>query len=796
MLKVLGLSDRPHPLKDAELYWGSGTLQDQRDHWEQQYYSRNDLPSRAPQRQYFTIFPPSSIPVPLEAIDRLSEDGQWAMTEELLATEETYPRWEARHNTQSGTYPRMSIESLVIALLKRHGKVKLAGGVHALSDGLGDLPKSGEVRTWLLDHPKADLIREHFDLPEQLSDSFEPIGEEEPLPIVDVWPGLVGYLCREHRALKLIRCDTLRSKYGLRSNPDAMLDRDTLYVCRTDEAAELHAVSVELGLPLTDSDEQDILSFRTPEEIEASRARVRAQATDAARLLAAVGEYELRRRLPDTLVDILQRNARPFVGEHVAEAAIAVYHTSALREYKEALAPLSPPVQWAGGRLALEFVRDLGFSDEWAGEQRQNRAPVIDVLGPRSLPDLHEYQRNAVSNVQKVLRAGRNGTGETENRGLLSLPTGSGKTRVAVQAIVEAHRAGDIDGTVLWVADRGELCEQAVEAWSQGWASFGPEGQPLRIARMWEGQRPEIRQDGAQVVIGTIQTLHRRDVAAMDIDAVVIDEAHGSIAPTYTSVLQDLGLTFRRRNDEIPLIGLTATPYRGINEEETARLAARYGQNRLDAGAFPSDDPEDVIRELQAMRVLAQADHQEIEGGTEQLNEKERQQSQRIPGRLPQSVEERLARDGKRTQAIVDAYTVHVRGIDPEWPTLIFATSVRHAETVAALLQLQGVPARAVSSETDPVARRRVVEEFRNGTVKALVNYGVFREGFDAPKTRAIIVARPVYSPNLYFQMIGRGLRGPRNGGSDRCLVIDVRDNIENYEGQLAYTDLEGLWSD
>ena len=41
------------------------------------------------------------------------------------------------------------------------------------------------------------------------------------------------------------------------------------------------------------------------------------------------------------------------------------------------------------------------------------------------------------------------------------------------------------------------------------------------------------------------------------------------------------------------------------------------------------------------------------------------------------------------------------------------------------------------------------------------------REGFDAPKTRAIIVARPVYSPNLYFQMIGRGLRGVKNGGND-----------------------------
>ena len=65
--------------------------------------------------------------------------------------------------------------------------------------------------------------------------------------------------------------------------------------------------------------------------------------------------------------------------------------------------------------------------------------------------------------------------------------------------------------------------------------------------------------------------------------------------------------------------------------------------------------------------------------------------------------------------------------------------------------------------------------------LKVLVNYGVFREGFDAPKTRAIIVARPVYSPNLYFQMIGRGLRGVKNGGNERCLVLNVSDNIRNF---------------
>ena len=53
------------------------------------------------------------------------------------------------------------------------------------------------------------------------------------------------------------------------------------------------------------------------------------------------------------------------------------------------------------------------------------------------------------------------------------MPTGSGKTRVAVQAIVEAIRDDGIASGVLWVADKDELCEQAVQAWREVWASEG-----------------------------------------------------------------------------------------------------------------------------------------------------------------------------------------------------------------------------------------------------------------------------------------------------------------------------------
>lgn len=75
-----------------------------------------------------------------------------------------------------------------------------------------------------------------------------------------------------------------------------------------------------------------------------------------------------------------------------------------------------------------------------------------------------------------------------------------------------------------------------------------------------------------------------------------------------------------------------------------------------------------------------------------------------------------------------------------------------------------------------------------------LCNYNVLTTGFDAPATRAVIVARPTFSPSLYQQMIGRGLRGPKNGGKDMCLLVTVRDNFVNYGEELAFHHFEYLW--
>jgi|GEM_PF-2005546 len=36
--------------------------------------------------------------------------------------------------------------------------------------------------------------------------------------------------------------------------------------------------------------------------------------------------------------------------------------------------------------------------------------------------------------------------------------------------------------------------------------------------------------------------------------------------------------------------------------------------------------------------------------------------------------------------------------------------------------------------------------------------------------------------------------RGIKNGGNDRCLILDVNDNIVNFERNLAFTELDWFW--
>jgi superfamily II DNA or RNA helicase len=193
---------------------------------------------------------------------------------------------------------------------------------------------------------------------------------------------------------------------------------------------------------------------------------------------------------------------------------------------------------------------------------------------------------------------------------------------------------------------------------------------------------------------------------------------------------------------------------------------------------------------LQREGVLAGVEHRLMKGTDVVLDAKELEQISRLRV-LPPRAEEELGRSVDRNRRLL----AEVLRLPEDWTILLFATSVDHAQTMAALLTLEGVTAKPITGLTDDGPRRHYIEEFREGRIRVLTNYNVLTQGFDAPAVRAVIVARPTFSPNLYQQMIGRGLRGPLNGGKETCLIVNVEDNVVAYGDDLAFREFEYLWN-
>ena len=623
-----------------------------------------------------------------------------------------------------------------------------------------------------------------------------PNGEAEALG--DKFPMLRPRLDATQRALLLQPCDSVRierftANGRIGENQELIVEPLIAhYLSDLDDRRLLQLLDQKLSIGLGDSELDAILRNLDARRVRQLRSEIREASDDATRLLLAVGADELRARIPRGTIDAVIAAEGELDDRAIADLALTVHGPRALQEHKEILEErgLDPPLQWAGRRAAVSFVRDLGFGVEYAGFETRTPDRQEEVEGPPYLGELHDYQRIVVSEIRTLIR------GENGRRGLLSLPTGAGKTRVTIEALIDALASGELSSPILWIAQTEELCEQAVETWSELWRGKGPR-ERLTISRLRASYEASEAEHGQQVVVATDAKLDAGVFRKSTYDwlkkasCIVVDEAHTSVGPSYTRMLEWQGLGARQKKEEardIPLIGLTATPFRGTNTTETQRLVARYGGKRLDLKALGGAD---AYPELQRIGILAQVDHELLPGSEIKLNKSEFAELSKLR-RLPDTATRKLAVDTERNRTLLD----HIGELPPEWPVLLFGVSVDHAHAMAALLRRAGVSAAAITGDTDKGARRHYIEQFRSGELRVLSNYNVLAAGFDAPRVRALYIARPTYVPNAYQQMIGRGLRGPRNGGTERCLLVNVGDNVERFEQRLAFHEFDYLWED
>lgn len=227
---------------------------------------------------------------------------------------------------------------------------------------------------------------------------------------------------------------------------------------------------------------------------------------------------------------------------------------------------------------------------------------------------------------------------------------------------------------------------------------------------------------GEEVVLATVQTLKNRlkKFKPDEFDTIITDECHHAPAPTYRTIYN----YFKPRLH----LGFTATPNRGdgvrlddIYEDIIFDRDLRWGITNgylADIECYRADIGFDLSKVRCRMGDYAQKDLETAMDIT------------------------------KLNKAIAEAYHNYTTG-----QTLIFATSVKHAYNIAKYIK----GAAVVTSHSKD--RDVIIEKFKRGKIKVLVNVMVFTEGIDLPNIETVIIARPTQNTSLYTQMVGRGLR-------------------------------------
>ena len=333
-----------------------------------------------------------------------------------------------------------------------------------------------------------------------------------------------------------------------------------------------------------------------------------------------------------------------------------------------------------------------------------------------------------------------------EEKGIIILPTGAGKTVIFSSY---ASRLSD-DKRLLIVVDQDELYEQTVEKLVM-WGT--PESHIGRV----QGLANEVDK---RVVIATRQSLTRagssrpKDILSHGaIDTIIIDECH-------LAVEQQIKIyeAFHPKK----LFGFTATPF-------TKNLNVLYTKCLYEKDIFYMIE-NGYLSEPKTISVKSDTDLSSVGTNSKTNDFNEKQLSRTI-------------NTGARNKIVVEAYQKFALDRNR---TIIFASNIAHCISLVKAFKRYNIDAVGIHSNTPN--RKEIIEDFRNGKIKVIINVGILTKGFDCPEVDCIIIASPTKSKNAYIQKIGRGLRIAE--GKLNCLIIDIVDAYKCSNSRLMDSSL------
>jgi len=388
-------------------------------------------------------------------------------------------------------------------------------------------------------------------------------------------------------------------------------------------------------------------------------------------------------------------------------------------------------------------------------------APSLGITtGPWQRPPLRPYQEDALDAFRAF-----------DRQGVVALPTGSGKTRVAIAAMAEAARP-----SLVLCPTRALLAD-----WER------------ELAR-WYGGSIGVVGDGARhvelVTVMTFESAYRHLDRLGDRFAVlVVDEAHHFGGGLRSEALEMCVAPIR--------LGLTATAPAPHSDGE-AQLRRLIGPVVCEVGISALAGKH--LAELEIVRVRVQLDADEradyersyrpfAEARAAHARFHPRATWQALLQALALTESGRMAIRGFHRAVSLASFPRAKRALASSLPerhrgdkTLVFTAHVEDAYTIA-LDNL--VP--AITAEVSRAEREDLLLRFRDGRARALVSARVLNEGIDVPDASVAIIVGGTLGPREHVQRLGRILR-PSPGKRALAYELVTADTIDDRRAQLRST--------
>ncbi len=377
-----------------------------------------------------------------------------------------------------------------------------------------------------------------------------------------------------------------------------------------------------------------------------------------------------------------------------------------------------------------------------------------------------DYQELAIQAFFKIIL-------EYRDRGLIVLPTGTGKTITFADLVGLFVAEFPKPLRTLVISHREEILEQNAKKIGR---VVGEENVGVVQAEREEWDKP--------VVMASIQTLIQKDPALLNqFDLIVLDEAHHYVhGNEWFNPLIHLGFFTPegeiRYNPNRLLVGFTATPDRFTGKP----LNTTFG---VDGMIFEKDITWMIDRShlLQPYGIEVNLE---------------------VPGATNPADALKMASPEEKARIIAEIFYDRLHHGDKFKRTMVFVSprtdqnSPNEVGIVTEHLNQVGIRAAGITDETvwkiengkvvsfngskAAGARKEVIAAYKRGEYDALVNVNIATEGFDDEGTEAVIVARAIESRGMFVQIIGRALRpDPNHPERTTASLVDLGGNFQRH---------------